>query len=510
MNDPNGLVYYDGEYHLFYQHNPDDTVWGPMHWGHAVSTDLIHWQHLPIALFPDDVGNIFSGSAVIDWENTAGFGEEAMVAIFTHENSGRQMQSLAYSTDRGRTWTKYAGNPVIQPPNNIRNFRDPKVFWYDGEGASHWVMLVSAGSVILFYTSPDLKTWEPVGGFGPGYGATCGVWETPDLFELPVDGGPETRWVLTVAIGGCAPAGGTGVQYFVGDFDGEKFTSENSKDTVLWVDSGADFYAPQGWNNAPDGRQIWAAWMNNWSYAQDIPTSTWRGALTLPRELGLTKTPDGVRLVQEPVPELEELRDRHRSWEDVTISGESDLLAEVSGETLEIVAEFEASQAMDADRLGLRVRSGKGSYTTIGYVPKQEKLFVDRSHSGDVAFSPSFSAVHVAGLEPIDGRIRLHVFLDRSSLEVLAGDGQVSFSEQIFPDDASLGVEVFSEGGKARLARLDVYELTPESPGQSEGSRLILAAVVLCAGLVVIAGAVYIRHKKRASSALDAPVGQAG
>ena len=501
MNDPNGLVYYDGEYHLFYQYNPDDIVWGPMHWGHAVSTDLVHWEHLPIALYPDEVGNIFSGSAVIDWENTAGFGKEAMVAVFTHEHNGRQMQSLAYSTDKGRTFTKYEGNPVIEPPNNLRNFRDPKVFWYEKDGAGHWVMLVAAGNIILFYNSPDLKTWEPVGGFGLGYGATCGVWETPDLFNLSVDGGPESRWLLSVAIGGCAPAGGTGVQYFVGDFDGAKYTSENPKETVLWADYGADFYAPQGWNEAPDDRHIWAAWMNNWSYAQDIPTSTWRGALTLPRELALTKTTRGVRLVQKPVPELDKLRGRHWEWENETIASVNDLLAGVSGETLEIIAEFEVSQTMDADRLGLHVRTENDQYTTtIGYVPKQEKLFVDRTHSGNVEFNPAFSGIHLADLEPVNDRIRLHVFVDRSSVEVLVNDGLVSLTEQVFPDATSVGVEVFSEGGDTALKRLDIYELTVGSSASSNEISPLSNAVIpaIIAGLsIAVVGAGYFLLRKR-------------
>jgi ABC-type sugar transport system permease subunit len=278
--------------------------------------EVLSWRHLPIALYPDEVGNIFSGSAVIDWKDTAGFGAEAMVAIFTHESQGRQMQSLAYSTDQGRTWHKYDANPVLDPPNNIKNFRDPKVLWYDaGDGAGHWVMSVAAGNVILFYSSPDMKNWEPTGGFGLGYSATCGVWETPDLFELPVDGGPETRWVLAVGIGGCAPGGGSGVQYFIGAFDGATFSSENPQETVLWADYGADFYAAQSWSDAPGGRRIWVGWMNNWLYAQDIPTSSWRGALTIPRELALTNTPQGVRLVQRPVPELQQLRGEHWDWE---------------------------------------------------------------------------------------------------------------------------------------------------------------------------------------------------
>jgi sucrose-6-phosphate hydrolase SacC (GH32 family) len=461
-NDPNGLVHYDGEYHLFYQHNPDDTVWGPMHWGHAVSTDLIGWTHLPIALYPDELGTIFSGSAVIDWDNTAGFGEEAMVAVFTHNDDGRQMQSLAYSTDNGRAWTKYAGNPVLEPPKNIRNFRDPKVFWYEAEGQpGHWVMAVSAGNLILFFTSPDLVHWETGGGFGLTYGATCGVWETPDLFELPVDNGPENRWVLAVAIGGCAPAGGSGVQYFVGDFDGKVFTSENDEDTLLWVDYGADFYAPQSWSETEDGRRIWLAWMNNWSYAQEVPTATWRGSFTAPRELALVTTPDGPRLAQTPIPELQQLRDEHQTWRDQLITPNSDLLGDVRGEALEIQAEFQIDDLEEVDRFGFRVRAGEDEATTVGYAAKSRTLYVDRAQSGDVDFSPAFSGTYTAEMEPMDSLIRLHILVDRSSVEVFGNDGRVVFTTQVFPSSESLGIELFVDGKQIRLNALDIWTLNP-------------------------------------------------
>ena len=461
LNDPNGMVYYAGEYHLFYQHYPDEITWGPMHWGHAVSRDLLHWEHLPIALYPDEVGAIFSGSAVIDWQNRAGFGPAAMVALFTHECNGRQMQSLAYSTDKGRTWSKYAGNPLIEPPAGIPNFRDPKVFWYARAGSGHWVMLLVAGDRVLFYTSPDLRQWELASSFGPSYGATCGVWETPELCELPVDGGPETRWLLSVAVGDCAPAGGSGVQYFVGAFDGVCFTSDNPPATVLWADYGADFYAPQGWNETPDGRPIWLAWLSNWVYAREVPATTFRGTMTIPRELALKTTAAGVRLVQRPIRELAQLRGRHWQWAHEAIAGASDLLAAVSGQALEIIAELAVAQPLPAERLGLRVRNGGGEFTTIGYDVRQQRLFVDRTQSGQVDFNAAFPAVHSADLAPIDGCIRLHIFVDRCSLEVLANDGLVAFTEQIFPDDASVGVELFSAGGSVMLTRLDIYAITP-------------------------------------------------
>jgi fructan beta-fructosidase len=453
------LVYYKGEYHLFYQHNPNDIVWGPMYWGHAVSRDLINWQHLPIALYPDDIGDIFSGSAVIDWKNTAGFGKEAMVAIFTHDAQGRQHQSLAYSLDRGRTWQKYQGNPIIEVPKNLRHFRDPKVFWYGDAESGHWMMAVAGGNVILFFSSPDLKTWKPTGGFGFGYGSTQGVWETPDLFELPVDGGPDTRWVLSVGVGNGGPAEGSGTQYFIGDFDGRNFTSENPKEKVLWADFGADFYAAQSWSNEPGSRRLWIGWMNNWRYANHIPTSTWRGALSIPREVGLTRTPDGIRLIQKAIKELEELRANHYQWRDENISSNTDLLTNIQGETIEIVAEFQVEQNMDADRLGLRVRVGAGEMTTIGYGAKTQTLFVDRTKSGQSSFDASFASVHIAELKPKEGFIRLHIFVDRSSVEVFANDGIVVFSEQIFPSAQGLGLEIFADGGDVLLSSLDIFQL---------------------------------------------------
>jgi fructan beta-fructosidase len=458
MNDPNGLVYYQGEYHLFYQHHPESAIWGPMHWGHAVSRDLISWEHLPIALNPDENGMIFSGSAVIDWKNTAGFGREAMVAIFTQDKSRVQSQSLAYSIDSGRTWIKYSGNPVLSPPNNLRNFRDPKVFWYGEQGTGHWVMSVSAGNSILFFTSPNLIDWTPSGGFGFGYGETKGVWETPDLFELPVDGNPTTtRWVLTVGIQDGAPAGGSGTQYFIGTFDGRIFTSENPQDTILWADFGADYYAAQSWSDEPSGRRIMIGWQNNWNYASVIPTSTWRGTFSLPRQLSLMQTSEGIRLVQQPIPELQSLRGAHQHWQNKTITPGTNLLASIKGETLEIIAEFQANSSVD--RFGFRVRVGADEYTAIGFAPRENKLFVDRSHSGQSDFNPGFASAQVADFNPSSGVVRLHIFIDRASVDVFGSDGLVAFSDSIFPSGQSQGLELFTEGSFVTLNSLDIYHL---------------------------------------------------
>lgn len=460
LNDPNGMVYYAGEYHLFYQFHPKDTVWGAMHWGHAVSTDLVNWQHLPIALAPDELGYIYSGSAIIDWHNTAGFGKEAMVAAYTYHNPthSNQNQAIASSTDNGRTWIKYEGNPVIATPPNLKNFRDPKVIWYEsGDEVGHWVMLLAAGNAVLIYTSPNLKEWQPSGRFGFGYGSTTGVWETPDLFQLPVDGGPETRWILSVGVGDGAPAAGSGTQYFVGNFDGKTFISDNPKETVLWADWGADFYAAQSWSDVPNGRRIWLAWMNNWQYANIIPTSTWRGSMTIPRELGLTETDEGIRLVQTAVSELTQLRSIQYSWQDLIINNNTLPLSMVRGETLEIIAEIEPP--IEANNLGIRVRVGDGEATTIGYAPQSQTLYVDRSHAGQADFNDSFASNHVTHLKPDNGLIRLHIFVDRSSVELFANGGLVVFSEKIFPSGDSVGIELFAEETAVTFRSLDIYEL---------------------------------------------------
>jgi fructan beta-fructosidase len=455
MNDPNGLVYLDGEYHLFYQYHPHSAVWGPMHWGHAVSRDLVNWTHLPIALYPDENGMIFSGSAVVDWNNTAGFGEKALVAIFTYNKDHKETQNIAYSTDKGRTWTKYASNPVIPHPEAVKDFRDPKVFWHK----THWVMSLAAGDKILFYESQNLKSWQHTGSFGGGYGCVDGVWETPDLFELPVENSGTTRWVLTVGVSNGAPAGGSGTQYFIGDFDGKTFTSENSKDTVLWADYGADYYAPQSWSDEPNARRLMIGWMSNWQYAVSTPTETWRGAFSLIREVSLIKTENGIRLAHKPISELQHLRNEHYHWQSEIIQPESNLLEEIYGKALEIMAEFQI--ASDVKCFGFRVRAGADEHTDVSYIVEDKTLRLNRAHSGKVDFADIFAAVHSAELPPIDNVIRLHLFIDSSSIEVFANDGLVVFSDCIFPSDQSQGLQLFAEGGSVTLNSLDVYQLNP-------------------------------------------------
>ncbi|UCG24958.1 MAG: glycoside hydrolase family 32 protein [Chloroflexota bacterium] len=461
LNDPNGLVFYEGEYHLFYQHYPAGTTHGPMHWGHAVAADLVNWTHMPIALYPDRNGYIYSGSAVIDWHDTAGFGKEAMVAIFTHHLDGRQSQSIAYSTDKGRSWTKYHGNPVIKSLAEPKDFRDPKVFWFEkSEGDGHWIMLLAAGNHVLFYSSPDLKDWSLLSRFGPDRGCTEGVWETPELFELPVAGGPDTRWILAVAVSKGAPAGGSGVQYFVGDFDGSTFTSENPRSTILWADYGPDFYASQAWTDEPFGRVIWTAWMNNWRYAEFIPTSTWRGSLAFPRRLGLRITDLGLRLLQEPVSQIESLRGKRWFWQDEFISPENGaLLDDVQGQALDILAEFEVLKDQQPDSFGLQVRVGKNEQTTVGYNSNSQVLFVDRSASGQADFCPGFAGKHSAQMEPNGDTVQLRILVDSSSVEVFGNNGQVVLTERIFPDDRSAGLRIYAIGGPVWLRSLYIYVL---------------------------------------------------
>ncbi|MDB5263027.1 MAG: glycosyl hydrolase family 32, partial [Adhaeribacter sp.] len=333
MNDPNGMVYHNGEYHLFYQHNPDSTVWGPMHWGHAVSKDMIKWEHLPIALYPDSLGTIFSGSAVVDKNNTSGLGTKdnpAMIAIYTYHNAdgekaGRkdyQTQGIAYSLDNGRTWTKYKANPVLKNPG-IKDFRDPKVSWY--EKGQKWIMTLAVMDHISFYSSKNLLDWTKESDFGSDIGGHGGVWECPDLIKMPVTGTNEEKWVLIVNINPGAPNGGSGTQYFVGQFNGKNFVLDNNfkaqltgqsnkpgsvkKGEGIWLDYGMDNYAGITWSNVPesDGRLLFIGWMSNWKYANVVPTGKWRSATTIPRTLTLENTPSGLRLASTPVKELQNI-----------------------------------------------------------------------------------------------------------------------------------------------------------------------------------------------------------
>jgi len=466
MNDPNGLVYHDGEYHLFYQYNPFGVTWGHMSWGHAVSKDLTHWQHLPVALKEKNGIMIFSGSAVVDHNNTSGFGSEnnpPMVAIYTgHRDDGdtvQQDQRIAYSLDNGRSWTKYSRNPVID--EGMSDFRDPKVFWHEESGK--WIMVValSKEQKIRFYGSENLKEWNLLSEFGPAGAANDILWECPDLFELKVEGNAgESRWVLQVDVNPGAIAGGSGGQYFVGEFDGEQFTEDPlMKGQTNWVDFGRDFYAAQSYSDIPakDGRRIWLAWMSNWDYAQNVPTNPWRSAMSIPRELGLRSVDSSYRLIQKPVSELKNLRKDSIRIEDKVINSKAgDEIINFTGKAYELLVEFDAG---DADSFGLKVRKGNNEETIIGYDANNNRLFVDRTRSGEVDFDSTFVSVEEAPLELRNNRVRMHVFVDWSSVELFAGDGEAVITDRIFPSPESRGLELFSEGGSAKVVSMDIWSL---------------------------------------------------
>ncbi|MCG3122843.1 MAG: Levanase [Phycisphaerales bacterium] len=473
MNDPNGLVYADGEYHLFYQYNPHGITWGHMSWGHAVSTDLLSWQHLPVAIPEANGVMAFSGSAVVDHANTSGLGTAAtppLVAIYTGHRpaDGHQSQYIASSTDRGRTWNIYPANPVIDINSN--NFRDPKVQW--DEPRRRWTMVVALSEErkVRFYASPDLKTWEQTGEFGPA-GSREGVWECPDLFELPVANSPGAPrgWVLIVSVGWGGPQGGNGVQYFVGDFDGQTFTPDPAWDasTPHWLEKGRDFYASVTWNDVPvlpgdpEPRRILLGWMVNGEYAGSTPTFPWRSAMSVPRELALHRADGAWCLAQSPVREIDALRSRHCRTGPGDIPAVNTWIGQMSlrGACLDLSVTFRLADTGNAAPFGLSVRKGETEETRIGYDPAAATLFVDRSRPGNVGFHPAFAHRSATPLKLADGRLSLRVLVDISSVEVFADDGRTVLTSLIYPARASEGVELWSEGPGVRVESLECWQL---------------------------------------------------
>jgi fructan beta-fructosidase len=468
INDPNGMVYFDGEYHLFYQFNPLGDKWGHMSWGHAVSTDLVHWQHLPVALREQNEVMIFSGSAVVDEKNTSGLGKDGkppLVAIYTghHTDKPLQHQNLAYSNDRGRTWTKFAGNPVLDIKE--KDFRDPKVIWH--EPSKRWVMAVAwpLARKVRFYASPNLKSWTHLSDFGPA-GSVAGVWECPDLFPLTMEG--KKKWVLLVNVNSGAPAGGSGCQYFVGDFDGTTFARDASssksktgrqRDRALWLDHGPDFYAAATWTGVPprDGRRLMLAWMSNWQYANDVPTSPWRGAMTIPRQLILRDGGDGIRLIQKPVTELTKLRGPLHHFQGGGIE-EANAWTKRGGLPcfpLEMAIEFAPATKGVA---GVKFFKGEKEETVIAVDRDRGRISIDRTRSGNVAFHTKFPGTSSAPIAQANGRIKLHLFIDACSVEVFANDGEQVLTSLVFPSQTSRDLELFGPKG-ATISVLDVWRL---------------------------------------------------
>lgn len=447
MNDPNGLVYHDGVYHLFYQYYPHANVWGPMHWGHAISTDMVHWQHKPIALFPDEKGLIFSGSAVVDKNNTSGFGENGqipLVAIYTYHNmqgekeggNTFQTQGIAYSLDNGDTWTKYEGNPVLGN-NGIRDLRDPKVFWH--EETQSWIMALVAGDYAKFYRSKNLKEWENISDFGIGQGAKGGVWECPDLFKLKVEGSEEEKWVLIISIGNGAPNGGSGTQYFVGDFDGTTFTSDQMD--YKWLDWGTDNYAGVTYNNIPNGERIFIGWMSNWQYALKTPASTWRSAMTLPRKLFLKKINGDYVLHNYPLPSVDDLMGTSER-ETVSIGIDETYQTSNSG-----LGESNISFSMPNKDFKLTFSNEVGEKTALILDSTSSLLMLDRTESGATDFNYDFgNKLHYAAMKDIDEELEFSIYLDWSSIEVFVNGGQYAMTDQLFPSEpyTKLSIENFS------------------------------------------------------------------
>jgi fructan beta-fructosidase len=447
MNDPNGMVYADRDYHLFFQYNPYANVWGPMHWGHAVSVDLVHWQNLPIALFPDAHGTIFSGSAVLDENNTSGFGSAEnppLVAVFTYHDHlqenlnpvGFESQGIAYSLDQGRTWTKYEKNPVLQNPG-VHDFRDPKVFWFAPR--HRWIMTLAVGNHVGFYSSADLKAWTHESDFGGQWGAHGGVWECPDLIELPVAGDVARKSVLIVSVGTGAPNGGSGTQYFVGRFDGREFTLDGAAPTTpRWVDYGTDDYAGSTWSGAtPGDRALFMGWMSNWEYAKVVPTERWRSAMTVPRELALTRTSQGIELRSRPVAELAALR-----------SGSHRVARRTSSASLNLTPDTQATPDTHASglwdlelRLDTRraarvelVFSNSQNQRTVFRINNQDRRYeLDRTASGVVDFSPRFATVQTAPMVGKSPHVAVRALVDQSSIEIFINDGQTVFTAVVFP-----------------------------------------------------------------------------
>ncbi|MBE6288750.1 MAG: DUF4980 domain-containing protein [Bacteroidaceae bacterium] len=449
MNDPNGMVYKDGEYHLFYQYNPYGSRWGNMNWGHAISRDLVSWEHMPVAISPDGLGTIFSGSAVVDKDNTAGFGANAIVAFYT-QASARQMQSIAYSTDNGRTFKKYAGNPVLT--GEVADFRDPKVSWH--EGTHKWILTLAVGQEIRFYSSPNLKDWTYESNFGEGQGNHGGVWECPDLFELPVAGTSQKKWVLIVNINPGGPFGGSATQYFVGSFDGHKFVNESPKATK-WMDFGKDHYATVTWSNAPQNRVIALAWMSNWQYANEVPTMQYRSSNSVPRDLRLFVKDGETYLQSAPSPELLALRKDKVMSKSFSVGKAytiDQLMSDNKG-TYEITMTVRQKKQ---GNLSMRLMNEQGEEIEYSLDMAKRELTCIRDKSGVAGFSKDFITPTVTQVD--GGDLQLRFLVDRSSVEAFVNDGRFVMTNLVFPHTPYNKVMFSATGGSVSVKNFTVYK----------------------------------------------------
>lgn len=465
MNDPNGLVYFKSEYHLFYQHYPEGDVWGPMHWGHAISKDLVHWEHLPIALYPDSIGMIFSGSAVVDVNNTSGFGSidnPPLVAIFTYHNMQMekagavdyQTQGIAYSTDAGRTWVKYPDNPVLKNPG-IKDFRDPKVFWY--EPAKKWIMTLAVKDHIELYGSDDLKDWNKLSEFGKEYGGHGGVWECPDLIELSVDGSAETKWVLLLSINPGGPNGGSATQYFVGTFDGKNFKCDSAPSRNVWVDYGPDNYAGVTWANIPNGRKVFLGWMSNWDYAQAVPTAPWRSAMTLPRDLSLQKIGNEYFVKSSLSDEVTAFAGKPVFISEQTLSKDFSVSDKVEFPIHLSVVEGVA----EANDFTLVFSNDLNEELTVGFRQSEKRFHIDRSKSGNIGFSKGFSTMAFAPRVATSDSVKFTIVSDVSSVEVFFDDGLTVMTAIFFPGKPYSDLRINPGKENFKIRKLSVRPVSP-------------------------------------------------
>ena len=456
MNDPNGMFYKDGVYHLYFQYNPYGSMWANMTWGHSTSTDLTHWTYEGTAIVPDAWGAIFSGSCVVDKDNTAGFGKGAVVAFYTSAKSTPwgdvQSQSMAYSLDNGKTFIKYEHNPILT--STERDFRDPKVFWY--APGKHWVMMLAVGQEMQIYSSGNLKEWKKESSFGAMQGAHGGVWECPDLVEVAVEGSKEKKWVLICNLNPGGPFGGSAAQYFVGSFDGKKFVNESPTQTK-WLDWGKDNYATVTWSNAPAGRCIALGWMSNWQYANSVPTTQYRSANTLARDLTLYRVGGELYLKSKPSPEIKKARAEEKKIPTFEVKGNyevASLLADNKGAyEIEMAIENKGTSKID-----FSLMNEKGEKVAMYYDVVRKQFVMDRSASGIVGFSRDFPAVTVAPVRNTD-QIHLRLFIDRSSVEAFGEEGEYVMTNLVFPAEPYNRMVFSSDKGSYIVKSMNVYRL---------------------------------------------------
>lgn len=480
MNDPNGMIYKDGEYHLYFQYNPYGSKWGNMHWGHSVSTDLVHWNHLKPAIARDTLGHIFSGSTVVDKNNTAGYGENSMIALYTSASDERgQIQSMAYSTDNGRTFTKYENNPVLTPFDGLKDFRDPKVFWYEPD--KKWIMIVSADKEMRFYSSQNLKDWEYMSGFGKGYGVQPNQFECPDFIQLPVDGNKnKMKWVMIVNINPGCMFGGSATEYFVGDFDGKEFKCDTNPEVTKWLDYGKDHYAAVCISNTKD-RIVSIPWMSNWQYANITPIKQYRGANGLPRELSLYTKDGHIYVAANAVKETESLRKDIRDIDNFNINGEyniDEIIPQTDG-AYELEMDVTPN---DAKLVGFDLMNEKGEKVKIYLDMKAGKLVMDRTESGlttfgekaethaketddhrktmSINYQNDFALGTWAPLALCNGKTyHLNVFVDKCSIEIFVDGGRIAMTNLVFPTAPYNALRFYTESGKAQISNMKIYKL---------------------------------------------------